>query len=101
MMNGSLLLQDIDREREFFYIIVFILVTGDEPPHLPKIIANEIMLQVNRRYSHFPLADSVFIPAVVWVVKASGNNIEELLEFEIAAFSLPLFLSVKGKPCLL
>jgi hypothetical protein len=68
---------------------------------LPKIVANEIMLQANRRYSHFPPADSVFIPAVIWVVKASGNNIEELLELEIAVFSLPLFLSIEGKPGLL
>jgi hypothetical protein len=71
-----LLLQDVDRGRGFFYIVVFIIVTGDEPSHLPKIVANEIMPQANRRYSHFPPADSVFIPAVVWVVEASGNNIE-------------------------
>jgi hypothetical protein len=68
---------------------------------LPKIVANEIMPQANRRYSHFLPADSVFISAVVWVVEASGNNIEELLELEIAVFSLPLFLSVEGKPGLL
>jgi hypothetical protein len=100
-MNGLLLLQDINRGREFSYIVVFILVARDESPHLPKIVANEIMPQVNRRYSHFPPADSVFIPAVIWVVKASGNNIEELLELEIAVFSLPLFLSIESKPGLL